>query len=111
MLCYKDLNDSAEIKNCTPRMKAIVFVFNGYCEMYLQKCPVITSVFRNETGSLHILGRAVDIKAKDWADNDIAKIRDFINYIFPHKTKQTCYVHQTDKNNRDTLHFHLQDLT
>jgi hypothetical protein len=92
-------------------MQAIVFTFNGYCEIYLNKTPVITSVFRDEPESLHSCGRAVDIRAKDWAVKDIGLIQTFINRIFGiHNLKKTCLVHQTEINNRDTLHFHLQDL-
>jgi len=115
MLCYKDSELYGQLQKCTHRMQAIVFAFNGFCELYLQRCPVITSVFRKNPEppalpSLHAIWRAVDIRAKDWTNEDISAIESFINNIFKGK-KPACYVHQTDVTNRDTLHFHLQDAS
>ena len=68
-------------------------------------------MLRKDPTSLHSRGRAVDIRAKDWAEKDTLIIQAFINLIFRTPTlKQTCLIHQTDIKNHDTLHFHLQDL-
>ena len=113
MLSYKENGLYSEMKKLTPRTLAIVGAFNLYCELFLNKSPVITSVFRvvlpPAIPSLHSYWRAVDIRAKDWCQDDIDAITSFINNLFPGR-KPACYPHQPDPNNKNTLHFHLQDV-
>ena len=113
MLSYKENGLYSEIKKVTPKTLAIVGAFNLYCELFLNKSPVVTCVLRpfdtNNKNSLHPYYRAVDVRAKDWCQDDIDAISSFVNNIFPGK-KPACYPHQPDPNNRNTLHFHLQDV-